>query len=815
MIMTTRFLSPLFIFVASLVGVSLSQEVIPTAEPIANDQPLSANPEKDLFQISEMMYQQAQSPAIKSNPEEYQRTLLLAAERYSNFTTRFPKSEQTPLALYRMASCLMDAGKTPEAFQTYGVILQQYKGNIAAAAAYRLATEANKVSDWNNAERFYLNAIREAENPELKIDAQYRLGKVYVVKKNGVQAKALFEAIRANPQAPAAFAHAARMALASCFSVEGKNEEAYALYKELLAMPNLDMKMRGDVLLQAGALAALLKKGDESKKYYEAVVRNPSMASRSIEAKLGLMMSMLRAGDIDKLVSMYNLEREFPNKVQEAERKLIAAQAFEKKGQIEQSQVLYILAERLNPKTMMAMEAAFRRLQSHYKAKAPGFADQAKSFLNVYARLFPDHAWNETVRLMAAENLFASNPAEAAVYYAAIDLEKLPKEMQSDILYKSAWAIGSAGNRNAAVVLLTKFMSAYPNDSRVAEAMVKRGELNLYMGKEAEALADFNHVIRQSPKAPASSLAWQKLGQFYAKKQDIPNMIKYYEGLINNFPKAMPVALSEAQFMVGRGYFDKKDYVNAISHLEEARTLNPEKYGDSVSQLLILTYYQMQDAKHLKAAMDYMKEKNPVSLKSVPEMIPAWLGMQSFSSGDFETADRYLSIATSKEGLKNSKRIIWKTLAKARLALKRYETALSAVNLYLKEESQPYRKAEGLLCKAQIFFGMGKYAEAKSAVEVGLSLGVEGPLLASLKIVLGDVAYALKEYDEAAKHYGTTAELFVSDKDLKPQAIYKAKAALEKMNRTAEAAHFKALLDKEFPGWKPKEDQQLPGEAEK
>lgn len=813
--MIPRFPYQLAIATVLLGAFSSAQEVIPDAEPIGDDKPLEVNPEKDLFQIAEMMYQQAQNPAVKSNPDEYQRTLLLAAQRYSDFTTKFPKSEQTPLALYRMASCLMDAGKTTEAFQIYGVILQQYKGDIAAAAAYRLASEANKVSDWSNAERFYMTAIRESSTPQLKIDAQYRLGRVYAAQKNNTGAKAQFEAIRANPQAPAVFANAARVALASCYSLDGKNEEAYMLYKELLSMPNLDAKTRGDALLQAGALAALLKKDGESKTYYEEIVKNPALANRSGEAKLGLMMSMLRAGDYDRIIAMYNVEPEFADKVQEAGRKMVAAQAFEKKGDSEQARNLYLLVERFNPKTMMAMEAAFRRLQSHYQEKLPGFPERAKSFLSVYARLFPKHIWNETVRLMAAETLFATNPGEAAAYYAAIDLDKLPKEMQADILYKSAWAIGSAGNRNAAVVLLNKFIETYPNDSRAPEAIVKRGEMNLNMGKELESLADFNRVIAKWPKDQAASLAWQKMGQFYARKQDIPNMIKHYEGLINNFPKIMPAALSEAQFMVGRGYFDKKEYDKAIPHLEEARTLNPEKYRDSVSQLLILTYYQLKDATHLKDAMEYLREKSPASMKGIPERIPAWLGMQASASGDFETADRYLSIAASMEGLKNSKRIIWKTLAKARLALKRYEMAMSAVDMYLKEESQPYYKAEGLLCKAQIFYGMGKYNDAKKTAEEGLALGVEGPLLASLKIVLGDVAFALKEYDEAAKHYGTTAELFVSDKELKPQAIYKAKAALEKMNRTAEAAHFQSILDKEFPGWKPKADQQLPGQSEK
>ncbi|MEG2969925.1 MAG: tetratricopeptide repeat protein [Akkermansia sp.] len=791
---------------------ALAQEDIPDAEPVEDNAPLTVNAEKDLFQIAEMIYQQGQNPAVRANPEEFKRVMLLAAQRFSEFRSKFPSSAQAPLALYRMASCMMEAGKTAEAFQTYGMILQNYKGDVAAAAAYRLASEANKVSDWKNAERFYKATITESQRPELKIDAQYRLGRIYMNQEDYAGASRQFEAIVSDPKANPVFLRSARMALASCLSISGKKDKAYTQYKEVLASPDLDAKTRGDALLQVATLAVLLKKDAEAKSYYEEIVKTPELASRSNEARMGLMMSLFKAGDYKQLVDMYRSEQALPDQKQEARRKMLVAQAYEKLGEHEQARVLFTLAERLEPNTEFAMEAAYRRLQAQYQAKQPDFVAKAQAFLNVYSKLFPTSAWHEMVRLMAAESLFATKPAEAAVYYAAIDTDKLPAQMKGDIIFKSAWSMGMAGNRNAALVLFSKFIENYPNDPRVPESTAKKGEMNMNMGKEAEAMIDFEHVIKSWPRDQAAALAWQKLGQIYARKQDIPNMIKYYEGLLTNFPKVMPAALSEARFMVGRGYFDKKDYKASIPNLEEARTLNAPKYGDSVSQLLVLTYYQLQNAEKLKGAMELLREKNPTALKSIPEMIPAWLGMQSFSIGDFETANRYLSLATASEGLKNSKRILWKTLAKTRLALKNYETALSAVDIYLKSETQPYRRAEGMLDKARILVGLGKYVDAKKTAEEGLALGVEGPLMASLKLVLGDIAYAVKEYDEAAKYYGTTAELFVSDKELKPQALYKAHAALMKMERTTEAAHFKTMLDREFPGWKPEEGQSLPGQ---
>lgn len=84
--------------------------------------------------------------------------------------------------------------------------------------------------------------------------------------------------------------------------------------------------------------------------------------------------------------------------------------------------------------------------------------------------------------------------------------------------------------------------------------------------------------------------------------------------------------------------------------------------------------------------------------------------------------------------------------------------------------------------------------------------------MASLKIVLGDISYAEKKFDEAAKHYGVTAELFVNDAELKPKALFKAAEALDKAGRKSEASQYRGRLQKEFPDWK-QDGESLPPDA--
>ncbi len=466
----------------------------------------------------------------------------------------------------------------------------------------------------------------------------------------------------------------------------------------------------------------------------------------------------------------------------------------------------FIEAERAVPYTEEAMKSSYYRLLCYKEAKRKDLPQRAQNFLNHYAKAFPKSELHDMVRMIAAESLFATSPADAAVFYASIDFDKLPAEMRPNILYKSAWALAQAGNRGEAVILLTKFIEQFPQDKRVCEAYVLRGNMNALIRKEAEALQDFDMVINRWPKDESASVAWQRAAQIYAGRQDLINMAKYYEGLIKNFPYASPAALAEAHFLLGRADFERGEYKAAIEHLTEAKTLDAQKYGEQANLLTVVSYHKLQEYELLKSSLELLQKEHPKAVSRVPDVVPAWLGVQAYGRKELETAEKYLTWATQNDQLQNVKKGIWRTLTKVRLALKKYDRALVAADNYLKAEDHPFRRADCMLDKAAIQLGLCKYADARKTAEEALGLGVEGRLMALLKIVLGDISFAEKKYDEAAKYYGVTAELFVNDAELKPQAFYKTAEALEKAGRKSEASQYRARLQKEFPEWKPTEE---------
>ncbi len=796
------------------VGPIMAQEAIPSAEPL-DEGPLVADPQKDALSLADMMYQQSQSPEVKNNPAEFQRMVRLAAEQYANYAREFPRSPQALLALYRSGMCWQEIGMHEIANELFKRVMQGNDLNLKSAAAYRLANFYMLNADTTNAIPCYLTVIQTSPQDDLKVDAQYRLGRIYMSKGDSNGAEVMFNGIISNPKAPEAFQMAALLGMANIRSSAGKFQEAYDAYKKVLALPNLDIKTKGSCLLQAAALAAKLKKESEAQALYSQVLNDPAMKSLLPEAQLGMLMGLYVAGKYEDVLKEYERTKGVLIESKEvlSKRDMLMGQTCQKLKKYDEAINFFSSVEKLMPHTEMAMKSAFLRLVCYRDKKDADLPRRVQGFLNLYTQVFPTSEFHDLARLMAAESLVATKPAEAVLFYNSINFDKIDESIRPEIMYKSAWAASQSGNRELAIKLYTILLEKFPKNKRVGDVYAARGEMFALTGKEGDALADFDTVIKNWPKTPSAAVAWQRSAQIYQRRQDVTNMGKYYEGLLKNFPDASPAALAEARFAIGRAGFDQKDYQKAIDNLTEAKTLNADKYKAQVNLLLVLSYHQLQNAEKLKSALQTLREQNPESIQSIPNVVPAWLGMQCYVNKDFEGADVYLSWATQDDELKTAKKVIWRDLAKVRLALKQYERALKASDNFLAEETQPYRRADGLLDRSMILLGLGKYEAAKKDAETALGLGVEGPLMASLKIVLGDVAYAEKKFDEAAKNYGLTAELFVNDAELKPLALYKASMALEKAGRKPEAAQYRDRLKKEFPEWKPTE-QLLPPVAD-
>ncbi len=803
----------------------------------AADGALVANEEADTYAIAEQLYQHAQAGGMDAASRVA--VMNRAAELFGNFVKKFPNNPKRDEAQYKQAICQAEAGNQKGSNANLSELAHNRRGEFAAAAAYKLGTQAAARNVWDQALECFRIAVRETKRPSLRSDATYRLGRTQLQLGNRAEAEAAFRQIQVMQEVSPAISQAALLSLAQMKVEDGADAEAYPLYRLLLDMPDLARRVRGTATLQAARLAARLGRANESQEFYQQLSSMSGMEKYAGEAQMETILNLYRNKDyagIVRLVSGGYAQIDDP--AMAARRALIVGQANMELRRYDSAAQWFSLAEQAQPHTPLAADAGYRRIVCAQQLRSSNFLPLAEKYLANYAQ--PGSATaelpnNELVRLMYADRLMQAGlaragqgteaerkareeaMARASRQFDALTIERLPEAVQADAMYKKAWCRSMVDGEHPSdelIKTLDSFITRFPQESRVAGALVMRGTGRVKRNEFNLALADFDRVIKDYAASDAAPVACQRAAQACQGK-DTARMVSYYEKLIAcGAPRVKPTAIAEAHYSMARA-LSEQDPACAIPHFEEAAKMDADHYAKLVDLGLVQCYYKLKDAERLLEALRKLETNNPGSYQGLPPSILRWCGWMCSQSRKYVEANKYLSDALLREPQENYtatdgsqktrarvEPLVWKTLARVRLELKQYEFGLEAAQHYVGMETQPYRKADGMRDMAQLLIGLGRSAEARKVCEDAIALGIDGPLKSTLFITLGDAYYAEKQYSEAAKYYGRTANV-VNDKELKPQALYKIARALRKAGKEGEASQYEESLRKEFPAWNP------------
>ncbi len=794
----------------SLLPVAMAQQ------PQADEADLVVNREADAYAIAEHLYAQARQPGVDA--QSRREGMARAAELFGDFVKEYPKSAQVVKAQYLQAVCLEEAGDKNRSDLTLEKVAERRGGGeFAAAAAYKLATQAASRNLWERARNYYLITVTESARADLRTDATYRLGRAHLQLGQKKEAEARFRSLQQDAAAAPAIANASLYALAQMKTEEGRHAEAYALFTDLLKRQGVESGMHGMATLQAARLASRLGKPQEAQRLYGQLSGMRGMEKYNGEAQMETLLNLYKNKDYEGVVKQITSNyAQIDDPAREARRALIVGQSFMELRNYTRAAQWFEVAEQAQPQTPLAADAAYRRLVCAQQTRSVNFFSLAQRYLNTYAvagQSTANLACNDLVRLMYADRMMLADVPEASRQFEAINFENLPEAVRADAMYKKAWCSAQSGNGDP-VATLNTFISTYTKDSRLPEALALRGGCLVKLNNTGAALADFERVINEFPQSPAVPMCWQRAAQAVSGK-DSAKMVHYYQGLIKCAGRGVkPAAIAEAHYNIARALYEK-DPAAAIPHFREARTINPEQYGAAVDLSLVHCYFKLKDADNLRETLVILERNNSASYNALPPAVPRWCGWMCFQSKRYLDADKYLSDAvsraprekyTAEDGTEKERAavepLVWKTLARARLELLQYERGLEAATHYVNMETQPYRKAEGMRDKALLLIGVNRTEEARKLCEDAIALGIDGPIKSSVFITLGDAYYAERQFAEAAKYYGRTANV-VSDKDLKPMALYKIAQALRRCERAGEAAQYEEALKKEFENWSP------------
>ncbi len=777
---------------------------------------LKIDVERDSFQIAEQLFAQSQDPEIDTATRES--LLKQAIELFDDFTRSYPKSEFAERALYIKASCHDSLKQESSANRIYQKLASASKGEYAAASAYQLATRAMKKSQWDVASRYYKEVIAKSSKNSLVHDSHYRLARISREKGLEAEAEAYYQQLLLQKELSPSLLGATLYELAQLMLKRQQEAAAYSYFQRLLELEGIAEDTRASATLQAARLASKLGNNKQSQEYYSELSQLEGMENFRHEAQMEQILSLMKQkayGQIINIHSRRHAEFEDPQKM--AMYSLIIGQSYMELMMYAEAISWFVKVQELLPQSKTALEAAYRQIACAQVLKDSDIFILAEQYLKNYPTFAntADHPLNDMVRLIYADKLLLVDLEKAARQYEAINIENLPQNIQADALYRKAW-LGSKTQSYDPVDILNEFIEQFPDNAKAPDAYALRGEALVKRGNIDDAIKDLQHVIKIFPKSQAAALSWQRTAQLYREMDRDEEMIYHYEGLLKHFPFIKEAARAEAYFSIASALLES-DTRKAIIQFENARKVNVEKYAPLADLNLVQAYYKLKMLPELIKALEMLKKSHPEGYEELPASVFRWCGWTCYQNKDYRLANHYLTLSLEREPVETYidkagaeqqrpkvEPLIWKTLARTRLELLRYDTALEAAQHYISLESQPYRKAEGLRDLALILIGLKREQEAIAFAEEAIAYGVDGPVKSSLFITLGDAYYSMKEYLQAAKYYGRTANI-ASDQQLKPQALYKIIWALKRSDRPEEAQQYEEMLKKDFPQW------QVPG----
>ena len=214
---------------------------------------------------------------------------------------------------------------------------------------------------------------------------------------------------------------------------------------------------------------------------------------------------------------------------------------------------------------------------------------------------------------------------------------------------------------------------------------------------------------------------------------------------------------------------------------------------------MILLYYSLLDSDKLKEGVEHLLVDAPH--RQLPTRMLIWLGLERFSKGDYEGADRFLGLASTPDEPEQTDTLVWRHLAKARLESRKFEAASATLSILLAQKQEDFWKADSYLDQSHSLIGLQKWEEAHTAAQEGLALKPYGTVQAGLYMALADIAMSRMDYESAATNYLKASRMFIDDREIKPLGLFRAAEALEKNGQLEEAARIRKQLRQEFPGW--------------
>lgn len=764
----------------------LAQE---SATPDEQPAPLRADPARDLYEAAQLAYAEAKQA---KKPEAKKIAYESSLRTFERFRQAFPNDARATEAQFYIASCYEKLGNQDQALSVYTALANSgASGPLVEAAAQQVANTYYKNKKYEQAEPLFARLAKVASEPKTRHIALFQRALCLQHLDRTDDLKTALRAVVFDTGSP--YQEKARIAIASIYAKTGEKSRAYANY-QILAK-STDAKVSSEAILQSALLARELGKTAEATEWFESILATSQLAEWHGKAQLTLMSQAYDAQDYPQIVALYERGKYKLPKDQDAQRIAMAAEAFRQLGNGEQANRLYERLAKVSTNKNQAFDAAYAVLTREYKQGQSSFFRSGQDFLKRYEKDHNEDPRVDNVHLMLAEKYSSAKKfREAAREYGAINLSRIDPANIPRVRYRLAYSRLKSGNQKGARDSFDVFLNKHPDDKNAVRALAHRGAINLTLGAEEAALADYEELLTRTSEPDFRLQALSGMAELYRKKENFPQLISTHRRLLEEFPKRSTRDAAASQFILGWSHFKLEQPELALPAFLRARELNPKGLGKDTTIHLALIHFARQDQAALQPELDRLMKEFPDS--GLPRPVYAWLGAKFAAEGGYAQAWKYLTKAVTPNKPEDTKTAVWKAYAQSAEVLGYHKETLQACDILLPREESRYLRAVLLHRKAKALLGLRQYAPAAEIAKQALELKPQGDLNAELRLTLGDIARRQKDLDGALSHYVVVAEIIGTD-STKPTALQRAIEVYEEKGDStslAAASKYKQLL---------------------
>ncbi len=592
----------------------------------------------------------------------------------------------------------------------------------AGTAWYRVGETSYMLGDLAGARQAFEKFTTEFPNHKHSDTAWPYLGDVCLRSGDLAKARQSYErSLASHPEGR--LADRARFGLGRALALQGESDDALKAFTALAEKGGKDWADR--TWFQIGQLQARAKKDDKAAEAFDNVEKLAPQSPLVAEARFARAEALLRLGKREE---------------GEAILRTVATEA---------------------PQNLGA-QAAFALGTSRIEA---GDAEVARNDLDEAAKKFAKTPMASALVFRSAEAaLKMGKPDEARARFLRA-AEADPKDpWADDALARAARLALDERDPDEAAKLADTFLERFPNSPLKADARLVAARASLAKGNPKEAVTTLNAALADDKPSPATaealryylSLAYRADGQSGKTSEILDSLAK---------TAAAPIA-ADAQFMVGQGHVEAKNYAEAVPALEKYLANKPDgEVADYALAYLVQSHLVLNEPDAAQKALDRLAEKFPKSKSLAPSRV---------------------------------------RVAEAALSAKQYDKAAAQFRKAVGETTDPALASRARVGLGWALLDGGKPGEAAEALDGFLASSPDDPLAPEAALAQGRALEAAKQIDRALSSYAQTSEKYAKT-EFGPLAALARARLLVDAKRPAEAADAFEKFITDHADYKPKD----------